>query len=270
MKRILITGERGRIGRHLGEFLADRPEGYETRFLGLRDGEWRKSDLSGYDAVVHAAAVVHRKETAENAALYYEVNRDLTIELAEKAKAAGVGQFVFLSSGSVYGKVEGVITRGTRPRPVTNYGKSKLEAEEALIPMNDEGFSVVILRPLMVYGEGCGGNYRALEKLARVAPVLPDYRNRRSLVSVETLCACIADVIGRRAEGIFFPRETEDVCTCELIQKIAESRGRRLRRVKLLNPAAGLLRACTSAGKKAFGDLTYQGLDRLPLDAWVK
>jgi len=270
MKRVLITGEHGYIGRRLGEFLAERPEEYVTAFLGVRGDGWREKDLSGYDAVVHAAALVHRKETAENAELYYRVNRDLTIELAERAKAAGVGQFVFLSTGGVYGKLEGVITRDTRPAPVTHYGRSKLEAEEALIPMSGADFAVAILRPLMVYGEGCRGNYRTLEKLARIAPVLPAWENRRSLVSIDTLCARVEEILRRREEGIFFPRDREDACTCELIREIAERRGRRLRRTRLLNPAVGVLRACTSAGKKAFGNLVYQDLDSLPLDAWRK
>lgn len=270
MKRVLITGEHGTIARRLGTFLTEKNGEYEVSFLSVRDGGWRNAALSGYDAVVHAAALVHQKETAENAPLYARVNRDLTVDLAEKARAEGVGQFVFLSTGGVYGLTEGVITKDTVPRPATNYARTKLEAEEALVSMSREGFAVAILRPLMVYGKGCKGNYRTLEKLARIAPALPAYENRRSLVSADTLCARMEEVIRRREEGIFFPREREDVCTCRLIQQIAAERGRRLRRTRLLNPAVGLLRSCTSAGKKAFGDLVYQDLDKLPLSGWKK
>jgi len=267
MKRVLITGEHGYIGRCLGEYLAIRPEEYEIDFLGLRDDHWRQADLSGYDAIIHAAALVHQRETPENTALYYKVNRDLTIELAKKAKAEGVRHFVFLSSGSVYGKLEGVITRDTEPSPVTNYGKSKLEAEEALISMKSQEFAVAILRPLMVYGDGCKGNYQMLEKLARIVPVLPTYENRRSLVSVDTLCAYMKDVIDRRSRGIFFPQDKEDVCTCALIQRIAERQGRKLRRIKILDPAVKLFCLTTDLGKKAFGNLVYQKLDVLPFDS---
>lgn len=265
MKRVLITGERGYIGGSFARFLAEWPEDYETAFLSLRGSGWRQADLSGYDAIVHAAAVVHQKETAENAESYYRVNRDLTVELAEKARAEGVGQFVFLSTGGVYGKLEGVVTRDTRPRPATHYGRSKLEAERALISMSGECFTVAILRPLMVYGEGCKGNYQTLVKLARIAPLLPDYENRRSLTSIETLCRSIRDVVDQREEGIFFPQEKTPLCTCAMIQQIAEEQGRHLKRTKLLNPAVRLLKACTSAGKKAFGDLEYQDLNHLPL-----
>lgn len=270
MKRVLITGEHGIIARRLGTFMGEKTGEYEVDFLNVRGDDWRRVKLSGYDAVVHAAALVHQKETPENAALYQQVNRDLTVELAEKARTEGVGQFVFLSTGGVYGLTEGVITKDTVPRPATNYARSKLEAEEALVSMSGDDFTVAILRPLMVYGKGCKGNYQTLEKLARIVPALPAYENRRSLVTLDTLCACIEGIIRHREEGIFFPREREDVCTCRLIQQIAAEQGRKLRRTRLLDPAVGLLRACSSGGKKAFGDLVYQDLDRLPLGKWKK
>lgn len=266
MNRVLITGKNGYIAEQFEKYLRQFPGEYQAETVSLRSEAWRQRDFSGFDAVVHTAGLAHIKETPENAALYYEINRDLAEAAAEKAKAEGVGHFLLLSSGSVYGLTEGVITKDTRPRPVTNYGKSKLQGENAVIALRSETFHVAVLRPLMVYGKGCKGNYRTLEKLAEVAPVLPDYRNRRSLVSIETLCAYMKDVLDRGAEGIFFPREREDLCTCEMIQRIAESRGRHLRRVRLFNPAVSLLRSSTSVGKKAFGDLIYQDLDVLPFD----
>lgn len=270
MKRILITGKNSYIGQRFAQFLLEQPEEYSVSFLSLQNRNWYQTDLSQYDVIVHTAGLVHRKETAENAALYYEVNRDLTVRLAKKAKSEGVKQFLFLSTGSVYGKLEGIITKDTKPQPNTSYGKSKLEAEEALIRMDGDGFAVAILRPLMVYGPGCKGNYQFLVKLAKVAPLLPDYKNRRSLVSIDTLCLCLREIIFSRGHGLYFPHDMEDVCTCEMIQQIAREQGRKLRCTRLLNPVVGLLRICTSAGKKAFGNLTYQDLDRLPLDKWVK
>ena len=106
------------------------------------------------------AGIAHIKETKENAELYYKVNRDLAIETAKKAKAQGVKQFVFLSTMSVYGMETGVITKETIPHPKNNYGKSKLQAEEKILSLSDEDFKVCIIRPPMVYGEGCKGNYQ--------------------------------------------------------------------------------------------------------------
>lgn len=265
MNRILITGEHGYIGNSFAQLLAGWPEEYKVSFLNLRDNHWKSVSLSKYDVIVHTVALVHQKETTENRALYYKINRDLTIELAKKAKSDGVRQFVFLSTGSVYGKLEGTITKDTKPKPVTNYGKSKLEAETALSSLRSADFEVAILRPLMVYGEGCKGNYQSLVKLAKIVPVLPNYKNRRSLVSIETLCSNMKDIVDCRAGGIFFPREREDLCTCEMIQQIAKKQGRHLRCINLLNPAAAVLRRFSSKGQKAFGDLIYQDLEVLSL-----
>ncbi len=266
MRNILITGKTGYIAQQLAEYLAWFPDKYRVTSISVRSNTWKELDLSQFDTVVHTAGIVHKKETPENAHLYYEVNRDLTEAVAKKAKADGVRQFILLSSGSVYGLTEGVITENTKPCPVTNYGKSKLQGEEAVTVLRSESFAVAVLRPLMVYGEGCKGNYRTLVKLAQIIPVLPDYRNRRSLVSIETLCAYIKDVIDRQSEGIFFPQEKAYLCTCEMLQAIAEKEGRHLRRCKLLNPAVRILRRTTSVGRKAFGDLIYQDLDVLPFN----
>lgn len=266
MKQILITGKSGYIATRFDAFLKKFPEEYQVTSVSLRDGDWERMDFCQYDAVVHTAGLAHIKETSENAKDYYTVNRDLTEAVARKAMTEGVRHFLLLSSGSVYGLTEGVITAETKPCPRTHYGKSKFQGEEAVIALRAPGFRVAVLRPLMVYGEGCKGNYRTLEKLARIAPVLPDYRNRRSLVSIEKLCACMKDVVDRGAEGIFFPQEEKPLCTCEMIQKIAESRGRHLRRLRLLNPTVSLLRRTTTAGRKAFGNLVYQDLKFLPFD----
>lgn len=266
MKRVLITGKSGYIATRFEAYLKKFPEEYRAVSVSLRGGDWERMDFSQYDVVVHTAGLAHVKETAENAGKYYTVNRDLAEAAAKKAKAEGVGHFLLLSSGSVYGLTEGVITRDTKPQPRTNYGKSKLQGEEAVIALRGPDFKVAVLRPLMVYGEGCKGNYRTLEKLARIAPVLPDYRNRRSLVAVGTLCAYMKDVLDREAEGVFFPQEDKPLCTCEIIQEIAEGQGRHLRRLKILNPAVSLLRKATSVGRKAFGDLVYQDLNYLSFD----
>lgn len=78
------------------------------------------------------------------------------------------------------------------PISVTHYRKSKLEAEETLIFMNGVGFAV-ILRSLIVYGGK--GDYRPLEKWGRFVLALPDYRSKRSLMSIKTICTYTKDAI---------------------------------------------------------------------------
>ena len=263
--RILITGEHGYIGTALAAYLGRFPQRYAADLISVRDFRPDAVDFHGVDAIVHAAAIVHRKETKDSQSLYDAVNRDLTVVLAKKAKREGVGQFVFFSTMSVYGMDTGTIRKDTVPAPDTQYGKSKLSAERRIAPLSDETFTVTILRPPVVFGPGAKGNPARLERLAKRLPFCPDLENRRSMVSIETLCEAVKALLDAPRAGVFFPREPEPVATCDLIERAMREQGRTPKRSKLLNPAIRLLRACTRVGKKAFGDLVYEDLTALPL-----
>ena len=142
MKRVLITGVHSYIGDSFGKFVSQWPDKYTVDKIDLRSKEWDQADFSKYDSIYHVTGIAHRKETAENAHEYFEVNRDLAVAVAKKAKAEGVKQFIFLSSGTIYGIETGVITKETPINAKTNYGKSKAEAEEELRTLNDESFHV--------------------------------------------------------------------------------------------------------------------------------
>src|SRR5699024_1194219 len=130
-----------------------------------RDDKWKEIDLSVYDSILHVAGIAHQKETNENSSLYYDVNRDLAIEMAEKAKKKNVKQFIFLSTMSVYGVETGVIDENTRLNPKTHYGKSKKAAEDSIQKLETDEFKVAIVRPPMIYGKDCPGNYQRLRKI---------------------------------------------------------------------------------------------------------
>ena len=128
MKKILITGANSYIGTSFEKYLKENyPDEYIVDTVDMIDGSWREKSFAGYDSVFHVAGIAHQKETKKNAHLYYEVNRDLAVETAKKAKSEGVKQFIFLSSMSVYGMDTGVITKETKPNPKSNYGKSKFQ-----------------------------------------------------------------------------------------------------------------------------------------------
>jgi len=258
MKKILITGAGSYIGNSFESYLSRFPGQYTAQTVDMIGDGWKTFDFSGYDAVFHVAGIAHIKETPENASLYYAVNRDLAIATAQKAKTEGVKQFVFLSSMSVYGMEEGCITRDTVPSPKSNYGKSKLQAEEGLKQLRDDDFRVAILRPPMVYGEGCKGNYQSLVKFAKVMPFFPDYRNKRSMLHVDGLCEAVRNIVDQEQEGLFLPQDENYVCTCQMVQQIARDMGKTLPLLKILNPAVSLVKHCTNMGRKAFGDLYYE------------
>lgn len=257
MKKILITGANSYIGTSFEKYMQQYADEYQVDTIDMIDGSWRERDFSCYDVVYHVAGIAHQKETKKNAGLYYKINKDLAIETAKKAKKEGVKQFIFLSSMSVYGKETGVISEKTKPNPKSNYGKSKLQAEEGLESLFSNNFIVSILRPPMVYGEGCKGNYQTLVKIAEKFPFFADYRNQRSMIYIDKLCVFIKKLIDESKSGYFFPQDDEYVCTCKMIQSIAHLKGKKFKLLKILNPFIFLLKMTTKKGQKAFGSLIY-------------
>lgn len=256
MKRILITGANSYIGTSFEKWLSQWSDKYTVDTIDMIDGKWRKESFAGYDVVFHVAGIAHIRETKKNRDLYYKVNRDLAYETAKKAKAEGVNQFIFISSMSVYGVDNGVINKNTPLNPKSNYGKSKLQAEKLIKPLCDDNFKVAILRPPMVYGNGCKGNYPKLAKLAVKIPVFPYVDNRRSMIYIDNLCEFVRLLIDNGSRGLFFPQNDEYVNTSEMVKLIAEVHGKKIILTKLFNPILRLLKIAIV--NKVFGDLTYE------------
>lgn len=256
MMRVVVTGAGSYIGTHIAAWLARFPERFDVREADMR-GDWNRDALSGCDAVIHVAGIAHQRETEENRPLYDQVNRALAVEAAREAKARGARQFVFLSSMSVYGLACGRITADTQPAPVTGYGISKWRAEQELAALDGDGFRVAILRPPMIYGRGCRGNYPRLSALARSVSIFPGVKNERSMLHIDVLCGFVKRLLESGEGGLYFPQNREYVCTCDMMREIARCHGRRLRLVPGLGWLIGLLARRVTALGKAFGTLTY-------------
>lgn len=253
MKKVLITGVNSYVGNKLATWLEKYK--YLVDKISLRDNKWQNEVFSKYDVIIHVAGIVHLAETKKNTDLYYRVNRDLTYELAKKAKTEGVKQFVFMSSMSVYGVKKGAIYNNTLPMPKSNYGKSKLQGEKLLEKLNGDRFKVAILRPPMIYGKVCTGNYRKLAEFAAWTPIFPDIDNKRSMLYIDNLTEFIKILIDNYEKGIFFPQNREYVKTSEMVKLIANEHGNNIRLTKLFNPVLRLLRI--NVIDKVFGDLYY-------------
>ena len=255
LKNILITGKNSYIGASLENWLMREPDKYKVDTVDMKDGSWKEKDFSQYDVVFHVAGIAHIKETSENQDLYFKVNRDLAYETAQKSKQDGVEQFIFLSSMSVYGIENGVIDKNTPLKPNSSYGKSKIEAEELINKLQDDSFTVATLRPPMVYGKGCRGNYPRLIGLALKTPIFPKLDNKRSMIYIDNLSECVKQLIDNRNGGLFFPQNAEYVNTSEMVRLIAESHEKKIVMTKLFNPLLRLLNVSTV--NKVFGDLVY-------------
>lgn len=257
MRRILITGANSYIGESFEKFM-NQFEPYQIDTLDMLDEKWKNQDFSKYDTVFHVAGIAHIKETKENADLYYKVNRDLAVEVANKAKESGVKQFVFLSSMSVYGMNSGEITKKTVPSPVTNYGKSKLEAENKLKAIENDDFSVAIVRPPMVYGKNCKGNFPSLVRFIDKFRIFPKVDNQRSMIYIDNLCAFVKILIDSELHGVFMPQNNEYVKTCSIAEIVAKKTGKKVYFSVLLGMVVAVARVFVPVVKKAFGSLVYK------------
>lgn len=256
MKHILITGANSYIGTSFEKWLEASEGDYQIDTLDMIDPKWRQFDFSPYDAIFHVAAIVHKNEKNMDPTLYDKVNRDLPIELAGLAKAVGVKQFVFLSSMSVYGNKEEVITKETKENPSTYYGKSKLAAEKGLMQLESAYFKVLILRPPMVYGPKATGNYTRLSKLSRITPIFPNIANQRSMIYIDNLLEFVRKAIDTNLSGLHFPQNKEYVTTSQLVKTIRDVNGKKTLLTVIFNPIIKPL-SNVSQFNKLFGNLVY-------------
>lgn len=265
-KKILITGKGSYIGESVEQWLLKDRDQYEVDTLDMLNNSWRDKDFSEYDVIFHVAGIAHADVgaiTEEQKELYYKVNTELTLEVAEKAKRSNVKQFIFMSSMIVYsGCKERIITFSTEPKPLNFYGDSKLQADKKLQEMVTDGFKVVVLRPPMIYGKGSKGNYPQLAKLASRLPVFPIVKNQRSMLHIDNLCQFVKLMIDNEETGVFFPQNGEYTNTSDMVQMIAEVKGHRIIMipfvdlfVKVLEKVPGKIGELTT---KAFGDSSYE------------
>ena len=244
---ILVTGATGFVGQALCAELSRRRMEYRPVSRGSRPGfvaigamdshtDWSDA-LAGVDTVMHLAARVHvmNESAADPLAAFRAVNVNATVNLARQAAGAGVKRFVFLSSIKVNGEgtVAGKPFRASDvPHPEDAYGRSKLEAETALLAISAEtGMEVVIIRPPLVYGPGVKANFASLMKWAARPFPWPfgAVRNRRSLVYVGNLvdfmllCAKHSSVGNR----VFLISDGDDLSIGQLIAKLSLAAGRK-------------------------------------------
>ncbi len=259
MKRVLITGANSFIGESIRDYLEKEPYRY---MVCSRDAiNWipTPDDFVDVDVVVDVVGIAHIKETKANRQLYYDINRDLNVKIAKAAKQGGVKQFILFSSMSVYGLTTGHISKTTPVKPVNAYGRAKAEADEEIQKLEDEEFIFTCLRPPMIYGKGCKGNYQRLRKLALKVPIFPKINNKRSMLYIGNLCEFVKQCIDDNREGLFFPQNAEWVNTSDMVKRIAECHGKKILFTRTFNWIINVLPL--DIMRKVFGSLIYEQVD---------
>ena len=239
--KVLITGAGSYVGESVRKYMMETaPGAYQIDAVDTMGDNWKKADYTQYDVVYHVAGIAHVNADPKMEALYYKVNRDLTIEVAKHAKAAGVKQFIFMSSQIVFHESQSlkteVLTAQTKENPNGFYGDSKLQAELGIKPLEDENFKVCILRPCMIYGPNAKGNFPRLAKLACKTPIFPCWHNKRSMLYIDNLAEFVKQAVLRELSGTYYPQNRELADTVEIIRFFAKAAGHRIWITKLLNP----------------------------------
>jgi len=169
--RVLITGHNGYIGSVLaplvrqaghdvvgldtflfeGGTFGDYGPKIDAMRMDLRDV--RVSDLRGFDAVMHLAALSNDPVGDLNPEVTYDINHRGSVRLARLAKEAGVQRLIFASSCSLYGVAgDEMLNEQADLNPITAYGVTKVLFEKDVAKLADEGFSPTFLRNATAYG----------------------------------------------------------------------------------------------------------------------
>ncbi len=242
---VLVTGATGFVGRHLVPVLVQAgwrvrcavrtPTGNSDEVLIGSigpDTDWQAA-LHGVEAVVHLAARVHHPGEEHAGEIYRTVNTEGTLQLARCAAAAGVHQFIHLSTILVNGSHtngRAPFREDDIPAPRGVYGKSKAAAEAGLKDIA-EGvkMGVTIIRPPLIYGAGALGNFRLLVKAIQLGMPLPfaAIRNRRAIPGVENLASVIANRLSAAGSkfDVFLVADEMQISTPEFVRQIARAAG---------------------------------------------
>ncbi|MDH2434203.1 NAD-dependent epimerase/dehydratase family protein [Pokkaliibacter sp. MBI-7] len=252
MKNILVTGANGFLGKDLCEVLSGEKLSHQyqvtaitrspspistpsgVKFCSIADlkgkAEWHEL-LKDINTIVHTAAAVHipKSKEKELGNSFTSVNVDATNDLAQRAAAAGVKRFIFISSIKVNGEQTEFsipFNHLDTPSPQGLYAESKYLAEQKLKHICEKsGMEFVILRPPLIYGKNVKANFLQLIKAVNSKLPLPFGRteNKRSLIAKENFIDLIETCIWhpRAAGQTFLASDDHDISTTDLIKLLS-------------------------------------------------
>lgn len=255
---ILITGSSGFVGQNLYNYLKN----------DFQINQYIKNTKININekTIIHLAGKSHDLKNSSDPNEYYEVNYKLTKAFFDEFIRSKAKTFITISSvKAIAHTVNDVLMETHIPNPITDYGKSKLLAEQYILSKiipNDK--RVYILRPCMIHGPSNKGNLNLLYKLVSkgIPWPLASFENKRSFLSIENLCFVIKELIEREdiPSGIYNVADDEAISTNELIEIISKSLNRK---TKLLHINSAFIRAIAKIGDKLHLPLNSERLQKL-------
>jgi nucleoside-diphosphate-sugar epimerase len=232
--KCLITGGTGFIGVNLSSYLNDRSKPFDILSRGHLQAV-SSEDLNGYETIIHLAGKAHDLRKTSMRLEYYQVNFGLTKKLYDAFQKSTAQKFIFISSvKAVADQLQDILTENTIAEPQTDYGISKLLAEQYLTEFKgDSNKCLYILRPCMTHGRGNKGNLNLLFKLVKsgIPYPLAAFENQRSFLSVQNLCFVINEIIDRQdiPNAIYNVSDDEPLSTGEVVSILAQALTRKAR-----------------------------------------
>jgi nucleoside-diphosphate-sugar epimerase len=224
LENIFITGSSGFVGKNLIKYMP-----LKYNFIKFQKNTAIEINE---DIVIHLAGKAHDLKNSSIVKEYYVVNTELTKDIFDVFLSSQAKVFITISSvKAVADKVVGVLTENAIPQPITDYGKSKLLAEEYIsskvIP---DGKRIYILRPCMIHGPENKGNLNLLYKfISKGFPwPLGSFENKRSFCSIENLCFVIKELIenDKIPSGVYNVADDDEISTNEIIYLISKTLSR--------------------------------------------
>jgi len=237
MNKILVTGSSGFVGQNLIHYFIEQSKNIVSfsRNTGLDYNiiDYNYLNLNDIDIIIHTAGKAHDLKNVNNHNEYFKVNTDLTINLYKQFLLSKAKLFITLSSvKAVADNLNEILTEENTPQPLTQYGKSKLLAEQFILSqIIPQGKRVIILRPCMIHGPGNKGNLNLLYKIVSKGYPWPlgAFENKRSFCSIDNFCFVINEIIENEqiTSGVYNIADDQPLSTNELIKIISECQSKK-------------------------------------------
>ncbi|MET7996469.1 NAD(P)-dependent oxidoreductase [Amycolatopsis sp. NPDC005232] len=253
--RVLLTGHTGYLGTVMAPVLTEAghdvvgldsglfascllgpaPKDLPTINVDLRDV--RPEHVEGFDAVIHLAALSNDPLGSLAPELTYDINHHASVRLAQLAKNAGVGRYLYASTCSVYGASGGggLVDEDAPLRPVTPYAESKVRVEDEVSQLADDGFTPVYMRNATAFGfsprlraDIVLNNLVGHAYLSGEVLVLSDGTPWRPLVHARDIARAFAAVLDAPREAVHnkafnIGTERNNVTVAEIAQEVVEA-----------------------------------------------
>lgn len=266
---ILVIGGGSRIAAALVPLLGDTGV-YVSRHSAGRAREAIVADYRDIprEVLVGARCVINCVGVSTGGAAHLKaINIDIAHGLAINAKAAGARHLIHISSFSVYGGAY-AIDRETPAAPSSDYGRSKLAADIALLALADEDFAVTILRLPLIYEPQAMGKLRQLLRLWKRLGVLPIPAGdvARAMIGVELSGETIARLTDDPRTGVVFAADPTPFTYAGTVQARARAGGEAFRSLPIPRRLARLVeRVAPAIGGRLFADSRLADEDNLAI-----